>query len=146
MGDLFDNWPLILVPAALYCALALAGSRKLEVAYESLRGRITSEEDLRVIKRAINLNMMLAVVLTAFVGVYIGVMFYLAFTGHVFYLTAAVYIPMLTTAGLLCSLLYGGKIEKRVKEMSVTPEDPRIEETYRRWVRQWDETRLRLPD
>lgn len=140
------HWPLVVVPTVLYCVLILVGSRKLAAAYQSLGGRITSEEDLSVIKKAINQNMMLAIILLVIVLGYIGGMFYLALNGYISFLRAAAYMPILPIAGLICSLLYARKIEKRAKNMTVTAENPQIRETYRRWVKQWNELRLRLPD
>jgi predicted membrane-bound mannosyltransferase len=146
MDDLLRHWPLIIIPAAFYCALIIVGSMKLEGTYKSLKGEIASEEDLAVMKCAINLNMTIAIAIFVFIGLYILVMFYLAFNGYVTLLTTAVYIPLLTTAGMVCSLLYARKIEKRAKNMIVTAENPHIFNTYKRWVKQWDEPRLRLPD
>jgi hypothetical protein len=146
VSALLKNWPLFIIPTALYCAAILAGSRQLEKTYQRLRGEITSEEDLMILKRAINLNMMVAIFLMAFAALYFGIMFYLAYTRYIAPLTAVLYSLLLGFAGLACTLLYGRKIEKRVKNMTIMTENPQILETYIRWVKQWDEPRLRLPD
>ena len=146
MAALFKNWPIFVIPTALYCAVILAGSRKLEKTYRRLGGKITSEEDLAILKRAINLNMMLAIFLMAFAALYFGIMFYLAYIGYITPLTAVLYSPLLGFAGLACTLVYGKKVENRAKNMNVTAENAQIFETYNRWVRQWEEPRLRLPD
>lgn len=146
MEELIKYWPLVVVPTILYCVLVLLASRKLEATYQRLGGRISSEEDLGVLKKAINHNMTLAIIVIVIVLVYLGAIFYMAYAGYFTFLTAAIYMPILPVAGFLCSLLYTKKIEKRAKNMTVTADDPQILETYRRWVKQWDEPRLRLPD
>ena len=146
MDELLKHWPLVIIPTALYCAIMLAGTRKLEATYQTLGGRITSEEDLAVMKRAINANMKMAVVIFGFIGLYICLMFYLSFTGYVTLLTTALYIPLLTTSGLVVSLLYAKKVEARAKDMVVTAENPQVLQTYRLWVKQWDLLRLKLPE
>jgi ABC-type bacteriocin/lantibiotic exporter with double-glycine peptidase domain len=146
MDDLLTHWPLMVIPAALYCALIVVGSMKLDATYKSLGGRIASAQDLATMRRAINLNMTLAISLFVFIAIYIVMMFYLAYTGYVKPMTAVIYIPLLTTAGHVCSHFYARNIERRAKNMSVTADDPRVFNTYRLWVKQWEEPRLRLPD
>ncbi|HKR01196.1 MAG TPA: hypothetical protein VJT09_11010 [Pyrinomonadaceae bacterium] len=146
MDELLRPWPLLVIPAVLYCVIIVAGSMKLAATYKSLGGKIASNEDLAVMKKAINLNMMIAIFIFVYFAAYIALMFYLTFNGRVSLITAAIYVPLVTSAGLACSLLYAKKIEKKAKNMTITTEDPQILQTYWRWVKQWDEPRLKLPD
>lgn len=146
MDDLLTNWPLVAVPTIVYCVVMVIGSRKLDATYQSLNGRISSRDDLMIMKKTINRDMTLAFILIIFVLVYISGMFYLAFAGKFTLLTTAIYVPVLTTTAFICSLFYTRKVEKRAKNMSVTAEDPSVLETYRLWIKQWSEPRFRLPE
>jgi hypothetical protein len=139
------TWYLSGVPFILAVAMSVASNAKFNGILRDLGGTIRSQVNLAAVKEGINLSMMLAL---AYIGVWVAMLvvtgIYVVsgrttmqgFVGHVFAFGVAT-LPF---------GLWSKAVEKRFKAMKVEATDPAVEETWRRWLKEWGQARLRLPD
>ena len=144
LEELLLNWKLALLPTLLNLAVGFAGTRRLEVVLNDLGGAIRTRSDLAALRRAINLNMALALSLALIYGLYFMLLLFHLFTARISLATFIVYNAFMPLAGALCTWLYFQPVEDRARNLSVSSHDPEIEADYRRWLKQWREPRFRL--
>ena len=144
MEEILLNWKLAALPTLVYCAVGFAGTRRLEATLNDLGGRLRSRSDLAALRGAINLNMALALLLALIYGLYFMLLLFHLFTSRIPLATFIVYNAFMPLTGAVCSRLYFQRVEERARKLTVFAGDPEIEETYRRWLKQWREPRLRL--
>lgn len=144
--DLFlSTWYLSVAPTALYIFIALSGVFKTRQTAREIGHAIRCESDLSLVKSAINLNMMTAIIMLGICAVYIVSFWLMIFRGYLnmpaYLLHQAVFV-----AANLGFRPYLRRCEMELKTLSVINQDFRLVTTYRRWLKQWNEPRLRLPD
>ena len=144
MDEILLNWKLAVLPTLVYCAVGFAGTRRLEITLNALGGAIRSRSDLAALRGAINLNMALALSLALIYGLYFSLLLFQLFTSRIPLPVFIFYNAFMPLTGAVCSRLYFQRVEERARKLTVFAGDPEIEETYRRWLKQWREPRLRL--
>ena len=144
MDEILLNWKLAALPTLVYCAVGFAGTRRLETTLNALGGAIRSRSDLAALGGAINLNMALALSLGLIYGLYFATLLFQLFTSRIPLPTFIFYNAFMPMTGAACSRLYFQRVEERARKLTVSASDREIEETYRRWIKQWREPRFRL--
>lgn len=145
MDEILQHWRLAFFPTLAYCGLGLVGTLRLQKALDELDGALRSPADLAVLRRAINVNMAFAVSVFVFIGLYTLVLTFYLLAGWFSFATFIAYSVFLPVAALPLNKLYFMRVERRARNLSVFSPDPQIEATYRRWLKEWSEPRLRLP-
>lgn len=144
MQEILDNWYFAVLPTLVYCGVGIAATRRLEATLDYLGGAIRSRADLTDFRRVVNLNMALALVVLLMAALYTLALGFSLMTGRLSPTTFFVYVCFLPLAGAACNQLYFRRVEARARDLRVVSADPEIEATYRRWLKEWGEPRLRL--
>jgi hypothetical protein len=146
MDEILRTWPVAFFPVLILCSLASWASRRIAATLDELGDTIRSRHDLSLLRRAINLNMATAMLLLILGALYIALLHYSMRAGHISSnRTLAAYAAFSALSFMACHKLRISPVERRAREMTILCDDPGVEETYRRWLRQWREARLWLP-
>lgn len=138
------TWYLSAVPVFIFLKTARVGARRLRSAIAELDSVVETSADLRVVRDAINLNMRLAVLLAAEVAAtFCG--WALAALSGVGPETVAIHM-LIFAAASVAGWLPNRRVEREFRALRVTSADPSVALTFGRWLKQWREVRLRLPD
>jgi hypothetical protein len=140
-----STWYLSIVPAAVATGVGLAGGMRLEGVRSSLGGAVRTRSDLDLVRRAIELNMVLAL---AYIGLWIAsiaVLLWAVKSGLTPIPGAAGHFLVLGLLTLPCGL-WNRAVEKRFRAMAVEGSDPSIAETFTRWLGEWKKRPLGLSD
>jgi len=135
---------ILIVFLGIAVGMHVISSRKNIQVYKETNGVIRSQLDLNKVKEAINISMRFAMI-------YIGV-----FIVFIILLIAAWRSGESFMNGVLAMFLFGvitlplglaGKhFEKKIRKMTVEADDPRLEQTYRKYLKMWDQPRFQLPE
>jgi hypothetical protein len=133
---------------AIFIAIAVGmqviSVRSIQQVSEKTKGLIRSRRDLLLVRSAINMSMRLAVV---YIGLFVLFVVLLAvFVGRGTPIVRAGLSLFVFGIVTLPVGLMGKKFEKRIRSMKVETDDPAIAETFERWLIQWNQARLQLPD
>ena len=146
MDEILRTWPVAFFPVLIWCSVALWASRRLADTLDVLGDTIRSRYDLSLLRRAINLNMTAAALMLVVVVIYIALFQHNLSAGHITSnRTIIAYSAFVVLSQVACVKLYLAPVERRAHGLTVLCDDPAVEETYRRWLRQWHEARLWLP-
>ena len=110
-----------------------------------LQGELTSHEDLFLLRGAINQSMQLAIVYLGMFVLFVLCLLVLVFVLGMDFFQGSMCLFVFGVTTLPVGL-YGKHVEKRLKTLYVSSDDPEIQETYQRWLQQWGEPRFKLPD
>jgi hypothetical protein len=145
LDDLYDTWYLSVGVGVVYLLLALINGAKIKSVVEETGCSIRYDRDLQLVRDAINQNMMWAMgVIVSYILVFVTLWYKVA-TGGLKLSAAGFHFSALALITYVVGR-YSKKLERELKNLRVISSDPKICDTYRRWVRQWDEPRFRLPD
>ncbi|MEW6758779.1 MAG: hypothetical protein AB1347_11210 [Acidobacteriota bacterium] len=140
-----STWYLSVVPAAVATGVGLAGGMRLEGVRSSIGGAIRTRSDLEAVRRAIELNMALAL---AYIGLWIAsiaVLLWAVKSGLTPIPGAAGHFLVLGLLTLPCGL-WNKAVEKRFRAMPVEGSDPSLAATFARWLEEWKKRPLGLSD
>jgi|GEM_PF-2882554 hypothetical protein len=146
LTEIANTWYIVVSAAALYGLVASLGTWRLDASFKPLNGTFKSYDQLESVKGSINLNMTLAILLLVYAGMYLFFLMAMVGIGTLSFFTATIYMATFSLAGFLCAKLWFLKVEKRAKATQVVSEDPRVRQTWERWLKEWKELRLRLSD
>jgi len=135
--------PVISIAIAL--AMCFASMFRQGRVMEELGGKISGHQDLTPVKDAINLSMILAVAYMGLFGVMILLLGFLFANGTISFFAATTHLFLFGVVTLPFGL-WSKVVEKKFRAMEVTAADPSVAETFQRWLVQWNEARLKLPD
>ena len=144
MDEILQHWRLVFLPPILYLGVAAAATRRLKKTLDELGGAIRSRTDLADVGRAINFNKAVAVAVGVCVFSHAAAVNLLALAGWLSPTLLLACVGFMHGPGFLCARFYTCRVEKRARNLSVFCRDPEIEATYRRWLKEWREPRLRL--
>ena len=116
---------------------------KIKTVIKKTNGKINSLHDLHLVKEAINLSMKLAVYYIIFFILLIVILAVLVLNRM---LGQAALILFLFGIITLIVGLIGRKYETKIRKMEVKSDDPKLKETFERYIKQWTEPRLQLPE
>ena len=109
-----------------------------------IRGAIRSRADLARVKQVINLSMGLAIAYIVLVAIYIILLVVFVRRGTPL---AQVAISLLVFgAATLPMGLIGRRFDKRIRSLRVESDDPDMADTFARYLIQWNQPRIQLPD
>jgi len=130
---------------ALFTAIGLQvySIVKIEEVYQKTKGVIRFRHDLLAVRDVINLNMGFAVLYLIMFGLFFIFIVIIFINGMV--LRAIIMLFLFGVITLPVGLL-GKHYEKKIKSMEVQSNDPEIANTFRRYLIQWKEPRLKLQD
>ena len=140
-----DSWFLSVAPIIIMAAMHICNMKMMNKADAALNGVIRSRQDLELVRDAINVSMILAMMFIAMFVIlllagacliFFKQMHFLVFAAHIF-IFGVVTLPM---------GLFGMTREKAIKNLCVESTDPEIAEKYARYLKQWKEPRLTLAD
>jgi glucan phosphoethanolaminetransferase (alkaline phosphatase superfamily) len=116
---------------------------KIQEVYRKTKGLIQHHHDLLEIKEVINLDMQLAVLYLVLFGLLI-----VAVVLHFMQGMAVQGIAILFIFGIITLPvgLFGKHFENKIKSMEVKSDDPKITETFQRYLVQWKQARFTLSD
>ena len=144
MDEILQHWRLAFFPTLTYCGVGFAGTLLLQKSLNELGGALRSAADLPILRRAINVNMALAVSLFVLISLYTLALTFYLLAGWFSFTTFIAYSVFLTTAAVPFNKLYFVRVERRARNLPVFSHDPEVEATYRRWLKEWSEPRLQL--
>lgn len=116
---------------------------KIKTVIQKTNGTINSLNDLHLVKEAINLSMKLAVYYIIFFILLIVILAVLVLNRM---LGQAALILFLFGIITLTVGLIGRRYENKIRKMEVKSDDPKLKETFERYIKQWAEPRLQLPE
>jgi hypothetical protein len=122
----------------------VASQKKRSVKNE-IQSTIKSWDDLGLVKAAMNLEMLVSVIAVAELAIFVCLLVYLLIQGVISLRAVASHL-MLLAVGCSMSIPYFRKIENDFRNIRVESDDPEIAATFERWLKQWKELRLKLPD
>jgi len=143
--NFMENWFFSVIPIFIAIMMFAFNSSKMASAYNALNGVIRTRQDIGIVRDAINVSMILAIVYMAMFAILIVIGFImmvgrnihpLVFFAHIF-LFGLVTLPM----GLI-----GKTFENRIKSLKIESTAPYVEEKFRDYLIQWDQPRLKLSD
>jgi hypothetical protein len=140
------SWYLSLIPLCFWAPITFSSVRKtIHVRRQLVDDTLRSSKDLNLLKQAINLNMMLAVLLMFLLIAHFALLKYLMSIG---FIDGRTWLTHLLMFALTCGNfgIIHRKYDRSLKTLKVESNDPKILETYERWVKQWAEARFKLPD
>ena len=140
-----QTWYISVVFIVVAAALHLWNAVKMKHAAAVLSGVIRNRQDLDVVRGAINLSMMLAIAYLALYGAMIALLVYLVLAQGMAVSTAATHLLVFAVVTLPLGIITRG-FEARIRSLEVNSDGPEIAETYLRWLVQWRQARLKLPD
>jgi glucan phosphoethanolaminetransferase (alkaline phosphatase superfamily) len=116
---------------------------KIQEVCRKTKGLIQRQHDLLEVKQVINLNMKLAVLYLVLFGLLI-----IAVVLHFLQGMAVQGITILFIFGVITLPvgLFGKHFENKIRSMKVTSDDPKITETFQRYLVQWKQARFTLSD
>jgi hypothetical protein len=145
MESFLATWYCSIVPALIAAVMQWISVSKQKQIMAELGGRITSSRDLRPVREAINLSMILAVVYMVLYGGLGLVLVLLMLSGFFSPLVMGAHLLVFGVITLPIGL-WAKTVENRFKAMEVSPDEPDLLETFQRYLKQWNEPRLRLPN
>jgi hypothetical protein len=118
---------------------------RIESLREKTKGVIRTRQDLQAVKDVISLNMRMAIfyilfwllLIAVLVGMVVTTMIAFPQALMVFFLFGVITLPM----GLI-----GKHFEKKIHSLKVESGDPKLAETFQRYLVQWKEPHFGLPD
>ncbi len=123
----------------VWCTVALKATSA------RLGGAIRDGGDLAAVRSAINLSMALAIVYLALYVVMIALLIYLIAARGMSIRTAALHLLIFGLVTFPISLLTKSA-EKAIRTLRVESPDRAIADSFKRWLVQWRQARLKLPD
>jgi hypothetical protein len=145
MKTFLFTWYISVVAAILCLLPGFVAVKKMKSVREEIQSVIRSWDDLALVKAAINLNMLMGVVFIAEVALCVCLLGYFRISDSVSLRAAAAH-AMTFSSVLLISARYFRKAENDFRRIRVESNDPQIASRLERWLKQWKEPRLRLPD
>jgi len=135
----------VILSTAVLIAIIFHGYNiaKIKTVMQKTNGTINSLHDLHLVKEAINLSMKLAVYYIIFFILLIIVLAVLVLNRM---LGQAALILFLFGIITLIVGLIGRTHENKIRKMEVKSDDPELKETFERYIKQWAEPRLQLPE
>ncbi len=116
--------------------------KNIEV-FDRVHGTIGSQQDLAMVREAINLSMQLAMVYIAVFIIFVAVLVILVLGGGSFW--NAVLVLFVAGIVTLPLGLLGRKYEHKIKSLKIEGEDTELARTFATYLKQWGEPRFRLP-
>jgi small-conductance mechanosensitive channel len=114
---------------------------KIRTALKETNGVIMSMNDLEIVKDVINLNMKLAVYYIIFFVMLIVILGVLVL--NQLFKEAAIILFVFGVITLIIGL-WGKTYENKIRNMEIRTDDPKVKETFERYIREWAEPRLQL--
>jgi ABC-type bacteriocin/lantibiotic exporter with double-glycine peptidase domain len=114
---------------------------KIKFVLKETSGTIMSINDLELIKEVINLNMKLAIYYIVFYVMLIVVLGIMVM--NKLFLEVILILFPFGVITLVIGLM-GKKYENKIRNMEVKSGDPKIKETFERYLKEWKEPRLQL--
>jgi len=136
---------LSVIPIIISIILSLINMSKMSKTSTSLKGTIRYKQDLALVREAINVSMILAIVYLAVFGIMIVMLAYFVVARGMFIITATTHLFIFGIVTLPVALI-GKSFEKKIKSLPVETDDPEIADKYQKFLVQWNEPRLKLPD
>ena len=135
---------LLVAPLLVAAVMHAYNVFKCRAVIQATGGVLRTRRDLAPLREAVNASMMLAIAYIALFVLLIVMLAVRVLAGGAFTEAAGVlfWFGVIT----LPLGLWGKKHEKKIQNLAVESTDPEVEATYRRWLAQWKEPRLRLPD
>ena len=145
MNSFLATWYCSIVPAIIAAVMQWISVSKQKQVMADLGGRITAVRDLKPVREAINLSMILAVVYMALFAGLAGLLVILMVTGFFSLLVMGAHLMVFGVLTLPIGL-WAKMVENRFKAMEVAEDEQDLGETFKRYLKQWNEPRLRLPE
>lgn len=143
--NFIENWFFSVIPIFIAIMMFAFNSSKMAGAYNAVKGVIRTRQDLDIVRDAINVSMILAIIYMAMFAILIiiGLIMIigknihpLVFFAHLFFF-GLVALPM----GLI-----GKTFENRIKNLKVESTDPYLKEKFQDYLVQWNQPRLKLAE
>jgi hypothetical protein len=134
-----------IVVLALCAIVCIASSQDLKRAYNRLNGEIRNHDDLLVVRKAINLNMLQAMIVLTIGGFWLIGFVIATYFGLLRGWAIPVHSGILTVGSIILHV-YTSQSVDRFMELKTNPLKPEIGETYNRWKKEWQGPRIRLSD
>jgi hypothetical protein len=134
---------VLIISLLLAIGMQVYSILRIQTVCHKTKGVIRYNHDLLAVKDVINLNMKLAVLYLILFGLLI-----LAVVIHFIQGMMLQGISILFIFGIITLPvgLIGKHFENKIKSMSVQTDDQNISETFQRYLIQWKQARLTLPD
>ncbi|TES90492.1 MAG: hypothetical protein E3J87_09905 [Candidatus Cloacimonadota bacterium] len=141
-----ETWYLTVIPIFIAVIMHISNMNRMKSTYRELNGGvIRTRENLKLVRDAINLSMMLAIIyISMFVILFLTIAFFV-FSRKILILTGGGHLFVFGIVTLPLGL-WGRTAERLIKTLKVESEDPVIEKKYKQFLMQWEQPRLKLPD
>lgn len=139
-----QSWFVSAVPTLLAFVMAAATTFRNMGVLRELGGEIRSFDELELLRPAIDLSMILAIVYLAMGALFVGALVACVTLTDMSIDLAALHLGIFGVVTIGPSLWARTK-EKALRKLEVTAQDPDVEATYRTWLVMWNQPRLRLP-
>ncbi|THB69651.1 MAG: hypothetical protein D6E12_04375 [Desulfovibrio sp.] len=145
MNTFAQSWFISVVPSVLADAMLVLSVIKTTGVLARLNGEISGHSDLSLVRGTINLSMLLAIIYLVLVA---GALVALILSVTIWNMPIFLASCHMGLFGILTLPLgfIGKEQEKKVRKLEVTAQDPDVAETYERWLVQWNQPRIQLPD
>jgi hypothetical protein len=145
MQSFLSTWYWTVVAALLCIGPAFAVTLKMKSTKEQINSTIRSHEDLMIVKQIINLSMITSVAMVVEIVLCVCFLVYCCLSGRI-PLSAVPGHLMVFSLVMFIATPYFKKTEGDFKKIKIESDDPEIAQTFQRWLIQWRQARLKLPD
>lgn len=142
MNEILDTWHLPALALLFVCGVGLGGTFLLDRTLARLNGEIASPGDLDLLRRAINVNMKLAVLVILLMVAYWAVLGWHFWSGYIGFNVLSLYLLVAGLPLYGLNSVYIKKVETRARNLPVSNYDPQLSATYRSFIEQWSKAGL----
>lgn len=135
---------ILVICLGIAVGMHVISSRKNIQVYKETNGVIRSQIDLNKVKEAINISMRFAMI---YIGVFIVfiILLIVAWRSGESFMNGVLAMFLFGVITLPLGLV-GKHFEKKIRNMTVEADDPRVEQKFHEYLKMWDQPRFQLPD
>ncbi len=142
-NNFINSWYISLIPLAVWFLVTLQNIRNISFVRRIVGDTIKTQDDLSVIKNAINFNMMGAIFIMLFSALYFFFLF--AIFSKIFSHSPVIHVLLFSIIAINFAIV-NKFYDTKLKTLKVDSKDSKIAQTYETWIIQWEEARFKLPD
>lgn len=142
-NNFINSWYISLFNFAVWFLITLQNIKNISFVRRTVGDTIKTQDDLAMIKKAINFNMMGAIFIMLFSALYF--LFLFAIFPKIFGYSASIHVLLFSIIAINFAIV-NKFYDTKLRTFKVDSKDSKIAQTYETWIIQWEEARFKLPD
>lgn len=142
-NNFINSWYISLFNFTVWFLVTLQNIKNINFARRSIGDTIKTQDDLAIIKKAINFNMMGSIFIMLFSVLYF--LFLYAIFPKIFTHSPIIHILLFSIIAINFAIV-NKFYDTKLRTFKVDSKDSKIAQTYETWIIQWEEARFKLPD